>query len=475
MFLKTKHGVMLPKDYNIDFSVAFPNLSEKLYISLGKKSNNPKITVTKNTSLKKYDKIAELKNNVFIYSPENCVFEDVKTLTYKNEEYSFAVLKNIFKKSPSFSVLNLNALNQKENAANYGTLKTFFAEASIINDYSNKYLCDCIDENKPFKKILLNCSCDQLYDISAVAAILNFETEVLEGLDIMARLFNASKEICLVKNYKTKSVFKNFKKEHKDIKLIKTNGKYPVSCKLNEYAEKENCIILGPECLKAVYRAVNFGEPQTTKLLTVWGNAIYNPAFLLCPLGTPIYHLLNFCNSQKQFEKLISGNIMTGFLTEPEDPVTIYTNSVIALKEKENIIKRECINCGKCLDICPKSLTPFYILKLINGEGLTKVNFKNCINCGCCDYICPAKIPLRFLINRYNQNNKTEIKAENKNSKNKKSKNENAKNDGIKDKNNIKDKNTENANSKSETSKIEISKNETSKNKTSKNKKEANV
>ena len=74
--------------------------------------------------------------------------------------------------------------------------------------------------------------------------------------------------------------------------------------------------------------------------------------------------------------------------------ITKNLNSVIIMKN--NFLKSfECINCGRCAEVCPVKLFPSLILKNIeNINKLKKLRVKECIDCGLCSYICPSKIEI---------------------------------------------------------------------------------
>ena len=80
----------------------------------------------------------------------------------------------------------------------------------------------------------------------------------------------------------------------------------------------------------------------------------------------------------------------------PTDDVVVSSdlNSVV-VKQNKFIRSQECINCGRCVELCPVKIYPSLIFKNIdNIKKLKKLNVTNCINCGLCSYICPSKIEL---------------------------------------------------------------------------------
>jgi len=65
--------------------------------------------------------------------------------------------------------------------------------------------------------------------------------------------------------------------------------------------------------------------------------------------------------------------------------------------------ERDCIRCGRCVDVCPMQLYPlfygFYGKKGDLGKAM-EYKVEECVECGCCEYICASKIALLSFIRR---------------------------------------------------------------------------
>ncbi|MEA3485496.1 MAG: 4Fe-4S dicluster domain-containing protein, partial [Candidatus Aerophobetes bacterium] len=65
--------------------------------------------------------------------------------------------------------------------------------------------------------------------------------------------------------------------------------------------------------------------------------------------------------------------------------------------------ERECIRCGRCVEVCPMELYPlYYAFYGRRGEWEKGVEYQveNCIECGCCESICSSKISLLSFIKK---------------------------------------------------------------------------
>ncbi|MGL6100831.1 MAG: 4Fe-4S dicluster domain-containing protein, partial [Fusobacteriaceae bacterium] len=151
----------------------------------------------------------------------------------------------------------------------------------------------------------------------------------------------------------------------------------------------------------AVYDAVVHGKPLIEKIVTVSGGAVKKPKNLLVPIGTQISNLLDYCETERDIiDKLIVGGPMMGMAQYTIDvPVIKGTSGVLALTKSEtNPYKpKPCVNCGKCVDVCPMNLVPALYVRLGASsmwQEMKESNVMDCIECGCCAYICPANRPL---------------------------------------------------------------------------------
>jgi electron transport complex protein RnfC len=153
----------------------------------------------------------------------------------------------------------------------------------------------------------------------------------------------------------------------------------------------------------AVYRAIVHGEPLTSRIVTVTGIGVKQPANLTVRIGTPVSELIKQCGGYTQrADRLILGGPMMGWaLPSDELPITRAANCILvqdsACIPHHNEPALPCIRCGECAQVCPVSLLPQQLYWYSRSENLPKAEeyrLMDCIECGCCDYVCPSHIPL---------------------------------------------------------------------------------
>ena len=95
---------------------------------------------------------------------------------------------------------------------------------------------------------------------------------------------------------------------------------------------------------------------------------------------------------------------MMGFaLFDTHVPVTKTSSAVLCMSEDE-VAKWEptaCINCGRCVDVCPSRLIPSQLAdhaSHFNDEEFVALYGMECVECGSCSYVCPAKRQLAQMI-----------------------------------------------------------------------------
>ena len=126
----------------------------------------------------------------------------------------------------------------------------------------------------------------------------------------------------------------------------------------------------------AVYEAVMKHKPLVERVVTVTGKSVKKPGNYLCRIGTPIARLIEAAGGMPEDTgKVISGGPMMGkAVTSTDIAVTKGTSGVLLMPESESrrLPYRNCIRCGKCVDVCPMGLEPYHLM-LLAGEGLHRV------------------------------------------------------------------------------------------------------
>lgn len=153
---------------------------------------------------------------------------------------------------------------------------------------------------------------------------------------------------------------------------------------------------------RAITRAVVHGEQLLSRITTVTGAALREPANFEVLIGTPVDALLQQAKlDHTQLSRLLCGGPLLGIeLPHAQLPVTKTSNCIIATTLQElppPLPMQACIRCGMCADVCPVRLLPQQLYWFARSNALDQAeahHLHDCIECGACAYVCPSHIPL---------------------------------------------------------------------------------
>ena len=198
--------------------------------------------------------------------------------------------------------------------------------------------------------------------------MLEATDEIVKGMALLLRLFPEAKGIIAIENNKPEAI----EAMNKSIAALGVRNLtvQPMTVKYPQGAEKMliealtgqeyvatalpadvGCIISNVRTVQQCWRAIAMGEPSTTRIVTVTGDAVKG------------------------------------------------TSGILALTEKSTMLKRAsaCLHCGRCVKACPMGLVPSVLDAYVLAKQYDRFEAEgglNCIECGSCTYSCPACRPL---------------------------------------------------------------------------------
>lgn len=266
--------------------------------------------------------------------------------------------------------------------------------------------------------ILVNGAECEPYITSDYRRMIEEPEKVVKGLQVILTLFDSAKGYICIEDNKPDCIAK-MKELVKDIDRIEVKEmmtKYPqggertliyaaTGREINSsmLPADVGCVVDNVETVISVYKAVILGRPVNSRVVTVTGDGIKEPKNLLVLAGTDMSELVDAAGGLKgKIAKTISGGPMMGFaLYDLHVPCTKTTSAFLFLEHdavsEAQEIQTACINCGRCVSVCPGHVLPARLAKLAErGDmaGFEALDGMECCECGCCSYICPAKRPL---------------------------------------------------------------------------------
>lgn len=240
--------------------------------------------------------------------------------------------------------------------------------------------------------------------------------EIVDGARIMARALGVQRILIAVEENKPQAItaLREAARAFAEVTVCPVPVRYPVG-----YAQHLTKIVTGRETpaehrnaevgvvthnvatARAVRQAVRFGRPLISRVVTVTGGAIRQPANLEVPIGTPMQDLIDHCGgfSEPPRQLVLGGPMMGQPLPGLEAPIVKGSAGILALSAAEMAEARErsCIRCGSCVDVCPCGLSPMEMAAFIRKDKLdaaARIFVGDCIGCGSCSWVCPSHIPL---------------------------------------------------------------------------------
>ena len=266
--------------------------------------------------------------------------------------------------------------------------------------------------------ILVNGAECEPYITSDYRRMIEEPEKVVKGLQVILTLFDSAKGYICIEDNKPDCIAK-MKELVKDIDRIEVKEmmtKYPqggertliyaaTGREINSsmLPADVGCVVDNVETVISVYKSVILGRPVNSRVVTVTGDGIKEPKNLLVLAGTDMSELVDAAGGLKaKIAKAISGGPMMGFaLYDLHVPCTKTTSAFLFLEHdavsEAQEIQTACINCGRCVSVCPGHVLPARLAKLAErGDmaGFEALDGMECCECGCCSYICPAKRPL---------------------------------------------------------------------------------
>lgn len=236
--------------------------------------------------------------------------------------------------------------------------------------------------------------------------------EIIEGLKIVLKLFPDAKAYVCIEDNKMKAIeaMVAASKDLPNIEVVTLKTKFPQGAEkqlIYSTTKREvpsgklpafvGCIVQNVDTMYEIYNAVVKGLPITSRVVTVTGDAIKEPRNFRVKIGTSYRELIQAAGGFVESpEKVISGGPMMGIAAHTIDmPIIKGSSGILCLTKKAAFISEEsnCINCGRCLNVCPMHLMPGKLSENATPdryEIFEESHGMDCIECGSCSYICPA-------------------------------------------------------------------------------------
>ena len=231
----------------------------------------------------------------------------------------------------------------------------------------------------------------QFYGSAAFAVLQAYPDAMRAALSLLQKTLGADGgniAVCL----EDKSLICVLKEKYTEEEVFIGEKSYPVRVFT---ADKDiRPLRFGVQAAKALTDAVYENKPATHGVVTVAGDGVRSPQNVLVPFGTPVQHLLEYCEVENDVAAVIAGDILTGVaLADTSVPVLQGMTVILALKTVSPVENDPCIGCGRCAEVCHRHLLPYEITRRLENmhyERLQHLHPERCDGCGACSFVCPA-------------------------------------------------------------------------------------
>ena len=240
----------------------------------------------------------------------------------------------------------------------------------------------------------------------------NYAKQICRGIKVAEKVLRPRHMVIAIseKNKELVSVFERMAREvNIDLQIKILSADYPQGSEIllidkitgkkiqkGKLTIEKGVIVSNVGTIKAIYDAFFNGKPLIERIVTISGEEVPNAGNYKIRIGTPLVHIVDSLNITKTDKIIFGGPMMGNKVKEPSTPIVKGTSGIIFLNE-EKIESKNCISCGKCVEVCPMNLIPFEFSKYYEKGRYVKMlnaNIFNCIECGACEYVCPSRVPL---------------------------------------------------------------------------------
>ena len=290
---------------------------------------------------------------------------------------------------------------------------------------------------KPIDTLIINgCECEPYLSCDN-RIMIEHPKEIFTGIRIAERILGVKKIFIGVEDNKPEALgsLKGSLDRSSSLKIVSLKTKYPQGAErmlIKKITDREvpakglpldvGVVVLNVGTVLAIYQAVVEGLPLIQRVVTISGENLSREGNYLVKIGTPFKDIIQYCfngEEKKLFEKyeLKMGGPMMGVSQPNSDSAIIKGTTGLTFLKKYPIQtspERDCIRCGRCVEVCPMELYPLYYAFYGKREEWKKAKeykVENCIECGCCEFICSSKISLLSFIKKEKEYASSSTKA----------------------------------------------------------------
>jgi len=259
-------------------------------------------------------------------------------------------------------------------------------------------------EKEGCRVVLANGLCASPFSGYRYYLSIKYSTEILKGLKILMEAV-ASDNAEIIVPLNRLRVIEAFKKQIErapNIYMRAIRDYYPMGMveilhrKINMpqnnmlyYPGQEGVLITPVEDLLKVYLYVE--EPENVKFKPLMLFTESEKYFIWAERNMTFSELLEIIKIKNQ-KLVVVGDLLSGTAATDFDGLKLDDISQVFILDKYTVAPVRCVECGKCVEVCPERLRHTHSMNILGGyKGMMPFNvIDGCIGCGLCGYFCPG-------------------------------------------------------------------------------------
>ena len=364
--------------------------------------NDYKLLVKTNQEVSKESPLLE-KDGTVINTPVSGVIAGAKeAMINDGSTTNCIVITNNFKEK----LASRKGIKRTINHYNKDEMINLLNSKGICDYYHNQKLVDQFKQRNE-AKVLIVSGVDLEVDFYSDSFMLrDYSKEILETIDALAEIFEFKNVFLVMKNNDENNITKytEYLGTYPNIILKLITSNYPsglehiIRKQLSNTLKEEDTVFLGVANVLAIYELLKRERTLTERYITITGPVVENPIVIKTKIGSQLKNII------KEQVKLIptesiaylANGSMSGIEIDLDSFIITPSTTGIYITKLSKEKESNCINCGKCQEICPVNINPKYIMD--NYQDLEKIRvsrLEKCIHCGLCNEACPSRINLK--------------------------------------------------------------------------------
>lgn len=272
--------------------------------------------------------------------------------------------------------------------------------ACILDESDAKPLAGKLEQ--PASVVVIDAIDDQPYISSRMGPALQMEEALRRGIELLCAAVGAQR----AEVFFYRALFDLDKKLPAQIgraAVRQVGGRYPAETRALRQLAGQGALVVGAGAAIHLQRAVDAGYPQKSCFITVAGDCVANPGNYEVPLGCSGDQLAHQCGVVDNPHRMVVGGSMSGRSVQQLEQVRVdvSTRGLLLFRQDFSEKRRVCLGCGRCAQVCPEGLNPYYLCRMIRQRQwkyFSSFHPERCVSCYTCSYVCPAKLDIPQMI-----------------------------------------------------------------------------